>query len=322
MRDELLDPAGPPDTCRPLFQPTGLVLWCGPDRVRIGTGERSITLDRVNSATLAWLHGLDGTRTWGAIRREPLDEVTRSLFSLAWQLGCIDDAGIRPGAWWRSPGIARDGEAQRRALLHELGSAQAAHECLERRHHRRIAVVGSGPLAHLAVAIARRTQLQSTWVLGPGDDLPGDTACCVIADGNHPDLAGWLDQPACQLPHIPLRAHGLRAVVGPLIVPGHTSCLNCHHLHQGDSVSGWGQVAVQLTALAQRDHTACLDPLIGRLAAGQAILIARSLIDEPRRATATWGDQALQWTGDTGMPRVLRRPSHPLCGCRWNENAD
>lgn len=309
----------PHDNCRPLFQPTGLVLWCGEGRVRLGDGERIVVLDHVSRAAMRWLHHLDGTRTWAAIAADGLAPDARRLFRLAWQLGCIDDAGIRPGSWWRSAGTARDGEAHRRALLHHLGSAVRAHAQLEQRQARRMVVVGTGTVAQQVVATARRAQLQVSWLRAQPPTLPADTACCVIADGGHPDVAGPVEESACQVPHLTARAFGLRAIVGPVVVPGQTSCLTCAHLHNLDTRTGWAQLSVQLTALTQQGNPHCLDPLLARLAAGHAVLLARRVIDDSGDCPAQLGNRAYLWTAGQDTPRELPRPGHPLCGCRWGD---
>lgn len=307
----------PRSNCRPLFQPTGLVLWSGDGQVRIGDGEEIVLLNGVSRAAMRWLHSLDGSRTWSTIVAEGPDADALRLFRAAWQRGCIDDASIRPGPWWRSVGMARDGEAQRRALLHQLGSAVSAHALLEQRQESRIVVVGNGTLAHQAIAIARRSQLRVGWLQQADGPLPADTACCVIADGGHPEVAGRIDQSACQVPHLVLRAFGLRAVVGPVVIPGQTSCLACAHLHHVDAQAGWAQVAVQLTALTQRGDPICLDPVVARLAAGHAILLARRVIDAPGHAASQLGNRAFLWSAGNCAPRELARPAHPLCGCSW-----
>lgn len=311
----------PAPTCRPVLLSTGLVLWCGSNRVRIGDGTRAHFLDGVSSQAMTWLHALDGRRTWKVIGAEQPAADALRLFRAAWQAGCIDDANSRPGTWWRTGGYARQGEPGRRALLHWLGSAAAAHHLLVRRYVRRIAIVGSGPLARQALSAARAAQLQVAWVRPIDAPLPVDTACCVIADGAHPDLAGRVDLPACQVPHLTLRAFGVRAVVGPLVIPGQTSCLACAHLHHLDTTPGWSQVALQLMALTQDDRAECFDPVTARLAAVQAILLARSVVDSALPGGSDLGDRAYEWTPESLIPKVHARASHPLCGCRWDAGA-
>ncbi len=309
----------PSSNARPLFQPTGLVLWCGDQRVRVGDADKVVLLDDVSSAAMKWLHDLDGTRTWATVLAQGIEPDALRLFRYAWQLGCIDDAAIRPGSWWRTPGVARDGEAQRRALLHHLGSAASAHDHLEHRRAQRIAVVGAGTLASQAIAVARRSQLQVGWLRAADEQLPDDTAFCVIADGGHPDLTGSPDHLAFQVPHLVVRAFGMRAMVGPVVIPGQTSCLTCTHLHSLDTQPGWAQVAVQLAAMTQAQNTHCLDPLLARMASSHAILLARTVIDAPDTAATILGNRAFLWSASHAQPQEVGRPGHPLCGCRWSD---
>ena len=60
-----------------------------------------------------------------------------------------------------------------------------------------------------------------------------------------------------QVPHLVATVRGETGVVGPLVVPGVTSCLRCADLHRRDADPRWPRLAAQLTAdraAAQRSH--------------------------------------------------------------------
>ena len=59
---------------------------------------------------------------------------------------------------------------------------------------------------------------------------------------------------AGQVPHLVATVRGETGVVGPLVVPGRTSCLRCADLHRRDADPRWPRLAVQLgdRAAAQR----------------------------------------------------------------------
>ncbi|MGI8626646.1 MAG: ThiF family adenylyltransferase [Geodermatophilaceae bacterium] len=88
--------------------------------------------------------------------------------------------------------------------------------------------------------------------------------------------------------HDPLQAHGLTdrsahlavavregtVVIGPLVLPGRTSCLHCAELHRADRDPRWPAVAAQLVAgsnQAMHEPTSVLATLAASLAAGQVL---------------------------------------------------
>ena len=50
------------------------------------------------------------------------------------------------------------------------------------------------------------------------------------------------------VPHLVATVRGQTGVVGPLVVPGRTSCLRCGDLHRRDADPRWPRLAAQLTA--------------------------------------------------------------------------
>jgi hypothetical protein len=105
----------------------------------------------------------------------------------------------------------------------------------------------------------------------------------------------------------------LGVVVGPLVVPGRSSCLRCAHLHRTDRDPEWPRVVAQLVAPGTRPRPGeetSLAQLASALAAGQLL----AWLDGAAPATL---DGALE----VGLPErdVVRRswPAHSRCGCRW-----
>jgi hypothetical protein len=58
------------------------------------------------------------------------------------------------------------------------------------------------------------------------------------------------------------------------------------------------------------------DPLIVRLAAGHAIHLLRTWVDDID-GVGEWRDRAIEVRQGELVGRALSRPPHPLCGCRW-----
>lgn len=99
-------------------------------------------------------------------------------------------------------------------------------------------------------------------------------------------------------------------VVGPLVLPGFTSCLNCADLHRRDRDPTWPALAVQLT-IPQRYGPACEIALVTTVA-GIAAMQALAFLDgaEPAVLDATLELHLPDW-------RVRRRswPIHQDCDC-------
>jgi hypothetical protein len=111
-----------------------------------------------------------------------------------------------------------------------------------------------------------------------------------------------------RLPHLHVGIRHTSAVVGPLVVPGFTSCLRCNYLHRRDQdpswpayFLGWRGALTQSTA----------DQLLLRLAAAFSLSILRHWID---------GNQPFNLAWRTSLPYPSfteeNRPPHPLCGCQ------
>jgi hypothetical protein len=99
-------------------------------------------------------------------------------------------------------------------------------------------------------------------------------------------------------------------VVGPLVIPGLTSCLRCADLHRLDRDPGWTALAVQLT-LPHRQADAspvCLATMLGGLAAAQAL----TFLDGGQPATI---EGTLEWEPPDWRLRRRSWPTHPDCDC-------
>jgi hypothetical protein len=99
-------------------------------------------------------------------------------------------------------------------------------------------------------------------------------------------------------------------VVGPLVLPGRSSCLRCADLHRRDRDPAWPALAVQL-AVPRRYGPAC-PAAVATIIAGVAAQQALTFLD---------GDQpaCIDGTVELHLPdwRLRRRswPAHPDCGC-------
>jgi bacteriocin biosynthesis cyclodehydratase domain-containing protein len=104
-------------------------------------------------------------------------------------------------------------------------------------------------------------------------------------------------------------------VVGPLVLPGLTSCLHCAELHRGDRDPAWSALAVQLTI--GRRHGPASAASVATLVTGVAAQQALAFLDggEPDCIDGTIELHLPDW-------RLRRRswPAHPECGCASSDD--
>jgi ThiF family len=112
------------------------------------------------------------------------------------------------------------------------------------------------------------------------------------------------------VPHLVATVRGETGVVGPLVVPGVTSCLHCADLHRRDADPRWPRLAAQLTAAEPPPSGTTITCL---LTAATAALQALAYLD----GSAAPGvlEATVELRPPLLNPRVRRWPVHPACVC-------
>ncbi|NUS64808.1 MAG: TOMM precursor leader peptide-binding protein [Saccharothrix sp.] len=114
-------------------------------------------------------------------------------------------------------------------------------------------------------------------------------------------------------PHLAVRVREGLGVVGPLVVPGRSSCLRCADRHQADEDPEWPMIAAQLVDRAQHADLATVTATAG-VAVGQALLaLDRS---EPSGTRPPTWDATLEVDAFAGAVEHRIAPVHPRCECR------
>lgn len=110
--------------------------------------------------------------------------------------------------------------------------------------------------------------------------------------------------------HLVASVEATRAVIGPLVEPGSSSCLRCADLHRCERDPAWPVLAVQLAGRPR--HRAASDLALCVATAGMAALQALAYLDR-QRPTVLNG--TLEW--DLPDWRLRRRtwPVHQACDC-------
>jgi bacteriocin biosynthesis cyclodehydratase domain-containing protein len=115
---------------------------------------------------------------------------------------------------------------------------------------------------------------------------------------------------AGQVPHLVATVRGENGIVGPLVVPGRTSCLRCADLHRRDADPRWPRLAAQLTATEPPPSGATVTCL---LTAATAALQVLAYLDGT--AAPVTLDATVELRPPDLRPRVRRWSPHPACGC-------
>jgi len=144
--------------------------------------------------------------------------------------------------------------------------------------------------------------------------------------GRAPDLAVVADDPHAAdgrladallrsgVPHLFARVRDTTGLVGPLVLPGRSSCQRCHDLHRSDRDPAWPSISAQLAA-ASRHRTAACDVVLAAAVAAAAGLQVLAFLDGDAAPPAVDGTLEI----DQSDGRVRRRSwsVHPSCGCSW-----
>jgi hypothetical protein len=181
-----------------------------------------------------------------------------------------------------------------------------------------IRIHGRGPLSELLSSALRcsgaRVQhsTESHAAPRPGTDL------VVLADEvvTEPRLVRELHR--SRIAHLSVRVRDGAGLVGPLVIPGVTSCLQCADLHRADRDAAWPALAAQLRGTVGSASRATI-LATASLALRQVELVIRAVSgvsgpQDPPEPPATL-DTTLELTAD-GYSLGLRRWSrHPDCPC-------
>ncbi|TQC47557.1 hypothetical protein EEB14_19650 [Rhodococcus sp. WS4] len=136
--------------------------------------------------------------------------------------------------------------------------------------------------------------------------------CVVLADDlvAEPRLVADLVQNG--IPHLQVRLRDGRGVVGPLVLPGHTSCLRCADLLRSTYDEDWPHLSTQL--LGTVGHAS---PAVIMATAAVALGQLEAVLATPRGAPPSSLDATLEI--DLGAHRLVTRrwPRQASCSCTY-----
>jgi hypothetical protein len=181
-----------------------------------------------------------------------------------------------------------------------------------------IRVHGRGPLSELLTDSLRCSGARVKQSSQPHAAVSSTEAdLVVLSDNLVADPRMLRDLHSQRVAHIAVRVRDGTGLVGPLVIPGVTSCLGCADLHRRDRDAAWPAVAAQL-----RDTVGVADRATLLATAALALSQVNRVIGAVRGSDAE-GDpgppQALNATleFDVHAGSIVARhwPRHPLCSC-------
>ncbi|MDA3021057.1 MAG: hypothetical protein O2943_00060 [Actinomycetota bacterium] len=318
---ELPDPLNNlmPAGARPRYRRDFPMVWRETEQLVIWSSNTRAVLDRMDAVHATWLSSLDGLRTWAEITGQltitpaAAGRIIRTLQSL----GALEDATDMPNSWRWLGAVERDAQVgDLAAAVHTYPAGRVALDAIENRQDTSIHIVGTGALANELFTVFDVCGLRVNQLGATPSGPDANRVLVVFADGVHPDIIDDVDTPLHDHPHLPATVYGARAVIGPIVIPGKTSCLRCAYLHTVDADAMWPKVTLQLASALRRLKALPLDRLLVRAAASQTALLIRAWIDQPANPEP-WRELAFELRLPGGRAGPIARPPHPLCGCSW-----
>jgi hypothetical protein len=333
---------------RPLVNPALARVWRDSSTVQIGLDPAgAVMLAGLGPAEVAVLREMDGVRDIATLR-STAERAGGSASNADRLVEILTAAGVLVDGIRVRVDESDDALAPDRASLSLLGpqnSCADTDDPLAARRHAHVEVRGTGRVGALTACL-----LAAAGVGHVGADDHGRTTAHDVAPGGltHHDVglprglavsAALPDAPDRQgvspdlvvlaptadsarhdaahllrfgVPHLIARVIENTGVVGPLVLPGTTSCLRCHDLHRTDRDPAWPRVLAQadgpLPGVAACDIT---------LAAQVAALAAQQVLAHLDGFAPATIDGTVETSLPFGLPRRRSWRPHPACGCTW-----
>jgi bacteriocin biosynthesis cyclodehydratase domain-containing protein len=199
-----------------------------------------------------------------------------------------------------------------------LDAGVVAVAARRRRRSASIRIHGRGPLSDLMAGALRCSGARVTRSSVTQGAPPDTTDLVVLSDFLMTDPWVVRELHAAGVAHLPVRLRDGAGLVGPLVIPGVTSCLDCADLHRSDRDGAWPAVASQLrNAVGSADRATVLataalaltqvDRVIAAVRGGETVGVSA----EPPPTL----DTTLEFDINAGAIVARRWSRHPRCWC-------
>jgi bacteriocin biosynthesis cyclodehydratase domain-containing protein len=177
-----------------------------------------------------------------------------------------------------------------------------------------IRVHGRGPLSELLIEALRCSGARVKHSSQPHAAVStGEADLVVLSDNLVADPRMLRDLHSHGVAHLAVRVRDGTGLVGPLVIPGATSCLGCADLHRRDRDAAWPAVAAQL-----RDTVGVADRATLLATAALALSQINRVIGAVRGTESeapTALNATLEFDVHTGSIVARHWSKHPLCSC-------
>jgi bacteriocin biosynthesis cyclodehydratase domain-containing protein len=204
-------------------------------------------------------------------------------------------------------------------LVAQLVGAGVATECRQPRGRAAsIRVHGRGPLSELIVEALRCSGARIAHSSQPHATVSHAAAdLVVLTDYLVADPRMVRDLHSQGVAHLPVRVRDGTGLVGPLVIPGVTSCLGCADLHRSDRDAAWPAIAAQLRdTVGVADRATLLATAALALSQVNRVIAAvrgRQAVPDPAPPAAL--NATLEFDLNTGSIVARQWTKHPLCAC-------
>jgi bacteriocin biosynthesis cyclodehydratase domain-containing protein len=181
-----------------------------------------------------------------------------------------------------------------------------------------IRVHGRGPLSDLLVEALRCSGARIAHSSQPHAAVTSAAVDLVIlSDSLVADPRMVRDLHSCGVPHLPVRVRDGIGLVGPLVIPGVTSCLGCADLHRIDRDAAWPAIAAQLRdTVGVADRATLLATAALALSQVNRVIAAvrgQETVPDPGPPPAL--NATLEFDLNAGSIVARHWSRHPLCSC-------
>jgi hypothetical protein len=200
-----------------------------------------------------------------------------------------------------------------------LDAGVLTRTALKRKRSACIRIHGRGPLSDLLANALRCSGARITHSSRTHSGAPSEhTDLVVLSDFLVSDPRVVRDLQTARVAHLPVRVRDGTGLVGPLVLPGVTSCLGCADLHRSDRDAAWPAVAAQLRdTVGNADRATVL--ATAALALRQVDTVIRAVHggDDMTRAVEPPPtlDTTLEFDVGVGSIVARRWSRHPRCTC-------
>src|ERR1700758_133453 len=209
-------------------------------------------------------------------------------------------------------------------LVAQLVGAGVANECRRRRGRAASTrVPGRGPLSELIVEALRCSGARIAQSSQPHANVShASVDLVVLTDYLVADPRMVRDLHSQGVAHLPVRVRDGTGLVGPLVIPGVTSCLACADLHRSDRDAAWPVIAAQLRdTVGVADRATLLATAALALSQINRVIAAvrgRQAVPDPSPPATL--NATLEFDLNTGSIVARQWTKHPLCTCGQIDN--